>query len=270
MLLTPIFSAPVDIIIMLLGAFLIGFVIAWLLRGATIKAIQDETTKLQQEIRSLNVANENLDIAKDKLQDQLNACVESKSGLVNLEELQRTTIELKKERERSETARNSLVEIEQAHETLKQELQLKINQMLTQEEANKLRSEVNRLRVFNSTLEDELKQLKEQSVSSGSASFDHLIEPADQNEDDDTSFVSSIGIKTASIHEKDDLKRISGVGPFIEEKLHRLGIYTFDQIASMTHEQAEKINEAIEFFPGRIQRDDWVGQARSFAASSKA
>jgi predicted flap endonuclease-1-like 5' DNA nuclease len=31
----------------------------------------------------------------------------------------------------------------------------------------------------------------------------------------------------------------------------------------MTPEQAEKINEAIEFFPGRILRDDWVGQAQA-------
>ena len=249
MFLTPLFSAPIDIMIMLLGAFLIGFGIAWLMRKYTIDDQKEEIGKLQQEIKHINIANENLDIAKDKLQDQLNDCIESSEKMVSSDELRQATMELKKERERAETAKNSLVEIESSHETLKKELQLKIDQMLSPEEANKLRAEVNRLRVNNSILEEELAAVNEQQP----------VEVESHN----ASFVSDIGLRAATFDEKDDLKQISGVGPFIEEKLHRLGIYTFDQIASMTHEQAEKINEAIEFFPGRIQRDDWVGQART-------
>lgn len=261
MFLTPLFSAPVDILIMLLGAFIIGYGIAWMLRKNTIVQLKESIGKLQQEIRNVNIANENLDIAKDKLQDQLNDCVESSANLVSLEELQQATAELKKERERSETARNSLVEIESAHEALKRELQLKIDQMLSPEEANKLRAELNRLRVFNSTLEEELSELRQVHQQQGSRepSYQDIVQNV---ESIDESFVTRIGIAPAFSHDKDDLKKISGVGPFIEEKLHRLGIYTFEQIASITHEQAEKINEAIEFFPGRIQRDDWVGQAR--------
>jgi predicted flap endonuclease-1-like 5' DNA nuclease len=62
--------------------------------------------------------------------------------------------------------------------------------------------------------------------------------------------------------EKEDLKIINGIGPFIEKKLNALGIYTFKQIANFNDEDKEKVNEAIEFFPGRIKRDDWVGQAK--------
>ena len=69
-------------------------------------------------------------------------------------------------------------------------------------------------------------------------------------------------IGTASEEEKDDLKVISGIGPFIEKKLNILGIYTYRQIANFTEEDREKVNEAIEFFPGRIMRDDWIGQAK--------
>lgn len=69
-------------------------------------------------------------------------------------------------------------------------------------------------------------------------------------------------IGTASEEEKNDLKIIKGVGPFIEKKLNVLGIYTFRQIASFDDEDKEKVNEAIEFFPGRIKRDNWVGQAK--------
>ena len=69
-----------------------------------------------------------------------------------------------------------------------------------------------------------------------------------------------IGI--AKEEEKDDLKIISGIGPFIEKKLNALGIYTFRQIVNFTVEDREKVNDAIEYFPGRIMRDDWIGQAK--------
>ncbi len=71
-------------------------------------------------------------------------------------------------------------------------------------------------------------------------------------------------IGRASATEADDLKDIVGVGPFLERKLHSLGIYTFRQIANFTKEDAHKVNEFIEFFPGRIEDDNWIGQAKAF------
>jgi predicted flap endonuclease-1-like 5' DNA nuclease len=69
----------------------------------------------------------------------------------------------------------------------------------------------------------------------------------------------SFGIALES--EKDDLKMISGIGPFIEERLHALDIYTFRQISKFTPQDIDTINDAIEYFSGRIERDDWVAQA---------
>ena len=63
----------------------------------------------------------------------------------------------------------------------------------------------------------------------------------------------------------DDLQKIKGIGPFIEDKLHALGIYTFDQVGRMTAELEETVNVAIEFFPGRVKRDEWAKQARKFS-----
>ena len=71
-----------------------------------------------------------------------------------------------------------------------------------------------------------------------------------------------IGRATAA--EADDLKAIVGVGPFLEKKLHAIGIYTFRQVANLTREDVDKVNDIIEFFPGRIERDDWVGQSADF------
>jgi predicted flap endonuclease-1-like 5' DNA nuclease len=71
-----------------------------------------------------------------------------------------------------------------------------------------------------------------------------------------------IGRATAA--EADDLKDIIGVGPFLERKLHSLGIYTFRQVANFTKEDVDKVNSIIEFFPGRIERDNWVEQSQAF------
>ena len=69
-------------------------------------------------------------------------------------------------------------------------------------------------------------------------------------------------IGDANEDDKDDLKSIKGIGPFLEEKLNALGIYTYEQISKMTPELEDQVNEAIEFFPGRIKRDEWVKQAK--------
>jgi predicted flap endonuclease-1-like 5' DNA nuclease len=67
---------------------------------------------------------------------------------------------------------------------------------------------------------------------------------------------------TAISAEKDDLKMISGIGPFIEERLHALDIFTFRQISKFTKKDINTINIAIEYFSGRIERDEWVAQAK--------
>src|SRR4030042_315552 len=72
---------------------------------------------------------------------------------------------------------------------------------------------------------------------------------------------------TATEAEKDDLKMISGIGPFIEERLHALDIYTFRQISKFTARDIDTINDAIKYFSGRIDRDEWVSQARELVHS---
>jgi predicted flap endonuclease-1-like 5' DNA nuclease len=76
-------------------------------------------------------------------------------------------------------------------------------------------------------------------------------------------FASVLGTKipAATAAEKDDLTMIKGIGSFIEKKLNSVGIFTFEQISKLDNADIEKLTAAIEFFPGRIERDDWVGQA---------
>jgi predicted flap endonuclease-1-like 5' DNA nuclease len=66
----------------------------------------------------------------------------------------------------------------------------------------------------------------------------------------------------------DDLKRIRGIGRQNEGRLHGLGIWHFDQIAAWNAEEAAWIGSYLAF-PGRIEREDWIGQARLLAAGAE-
>ncbi|PBC24663.1 MULTISPECIES: NADH-quinone oxidoreductase subunit E [unclassified Mesorhizobium] len=67
----------------------------------------------------------------------------------------------------------------------------------------------------------------------------------------------------------DDLKLISGVGPKIEGVLHTLGIFTFAQVASWKKAEREWVDGYLSF-QGRIERDDWVKQAKALAKGGVA
>lgn len=77
----------------------------------------------------------------------------------------------------------------------------------------------------------------------------------------------NFGIATEA--EKDDLKMISGIGPLIEERLHALEIFTFSQISKFTAHDIAAINDAIIYFSGRIEKDEWVAQARELLNSEE-
>ncbi len=67
--------------------------------------------------------------------------------------------------------------------------------------------------------------------------------------------------------EVDNLKEIKGVGIVMEGVLNDKGVYLFHQIANFSEADIAWVNEAIEAFPGRIERDNWVGQAKGLYRS---
>jgi predicted flap endonuclease-1-like 5' DNA nuclease len=64
---------------------------------------------------------------------------------------------------------------------------------------------------------------------------------------------------------KDDLKKISGVGPKLETTLNDLGIFHFRQIAAWTEKEAEWVDGYLSF-KGRIGREKWIEQAKTLAS----
>ena len=73
--------------------------------------------------------------------------------------------------------------------------------------------------------------------------------------------VGSLGVFDPNTQTADDLKKINGIGPKMEEKLNELGIFTFAQVARMTQRDYDLLDSITGSFPGRAERDDWAGQA---------
>lgn len=66
----------------------------------------------------------------------------------------------------------------------------------------------------------------------------------------------------------DDLKLISGVGPKLEKTLNGLGFWHFKQIAKWTKKDIAIVDDELSF-KGRIERDDWVKQAKALAKGGR-
>ncbi|HUS98580.1 MAG TPA: NADH-quinone oxidoreductase subunit NuoE [Hyphomicrobiaceae bacterium] len=107
----------------------------------------------------------------------------------------------------------------------------------------------------------------EQSVSAASADA-AVAEPAAKAEPspalDDAARPPAL--EAARGGRADDLKRISGVGPKLEETLNSLGIYHFDQVAAWTPEAVAWIDGFLSF-KGRVDREGWIEQAKKLASA---
>lgn len=200
-------AATIEIILLLLGAVIIGYVTAWLysksIYSKKIEIIESDNHELKSKIEDLKADKSNL----QKL----------------LLEKDNEIIHLKKEIKAFKALHADAVQ------------------------------ETNDLNLINEKTEQLLSERDD--ALADIAKRKHLL--------DYTSFGK------ASNTEKDDLKMISGIGPFIEERLHALDIYTFKQISKFTKKDVETINVAIEYFSGRIERDEWVAQAKELVRTEK-
>jgi predicted flap endonuclease-1-like 5' DNA nuclease len=76
------------------------------------------------------------------------------------------------------------------------------------------------------------------------------------------------GLVAARGGKADDLKWVKGIGKQNEGRLHGLGIWHFDQIAAWTRENIEWVGSYLAF-PGRIDREEWIKQAKALASGKE-
>ncbi|MEL6752221.1 MAG: 30S ribosomal protein S2, partial [Pseudomonadota bacterium] len=63
--------------------------------------------------------------------------------------------------------------------------------------------------------------------------------------------------------EADDLKKINGIGPVAEKQLNEQGLTTYAQIAALTAEEVQKVDDYMPFSSAQIE--DWKAQAAEMA-----
>lgn len=81
-----------------------------------------------------------------------------------------------------------------------------------------------------------------------------------QNEDTDDAGRDEVD----ESNQRDNLKKIKGVGPAIEKTLNEMGIVRFQQIADMSEYDIDRVAQRLKGFRSRIYREDWIGQARDY------
>ena len=82
----------------------------------------------------------------------------------------------------------------------------------------------------------------------------------DASADDDYSSINDIDESV----QRDNLKKIKGVGPAIEKTLNEMGIVRFQQIADLSEYDIDRVAQRLKGFRSRIYREDWIGQARDY------
>lgn len=89
-----------------------------------------------------------------------------------------------------------------------------------------------------------------------------------EEKDYERSVLEEIGrsVPKAGLDEKDDLKRIDGIGMFVEQRLNQLEIYTYKQISQFDEAFIAKLGAALGFSEQTIGRDEWVKQATDLIA----
>jgi NADH-quinone oxidoreductase subunit E len=69
---------------------------------------------------------------------------------------------------------------------------------------------------------------------------------------------------TSPASDGDDLKKISGIGPRLEQELKARGIRRYSDIAALSKSLVKTLDSELGL-EGRIAKDDWAGQAKALS-----
>ena len=105
--------------------------------------------------------------------------------------------------------------------------------------------------------------------SQGAAGFDIGASETPPEEEIPTEDAAAFKGIDAPRGEADDLKRITGVSPKLEQRLNDLGVYHFWQIADLDAAAIASLDRSLDT-KGRIERDDWAGQAKKLVDAAAA
>ncbi len=67
--------------------------------------------------------------------------------------------------------------------------------------------------------------------------------------------------------EADDLTKITGIDTDLALRLKQLNLFKLDQVANLSDDDIANVDEALQL-DGKIEKDDWVGQAQRLIAEA--
>ncbi len=237
---------------------------------ARAERIEEEKGGLHKEIFELN-----------RKLDELQSA--NKSQEATIEELNTAIIGLQsKNQQLSET-------LETEDQSVEGMAQMQSIYNATRQRLEALEERLDRLAGENENLREELHGLKSSGIMAATAA--PLVAPSTEERQEPRSIHPEPGLPDAGVveeepvvvvnpdkpflkdkvgvaaeaDEKDDLTRIEGIGPFLEKKLNEIGVFTYEEIASWDSKRIKEVTEAIQYFEGRIDRDNWVEQAARLA-----
>jgi len=227
--------AMIEILGMILVGLLVGFAGAWLLNENTFRFLRSQLGGLEKE----------------------------KSGLTNqLHLLEKENQSARKHVAEWQQEVSLLAQVKKVTEPLLFEAKNQVSALETelkqrQQRYDNLKEEAEAIRRTADQLKNQLALEKEKEILAESQATTKKSDPKRSR------------FTPSSWQTKNDLTQISGIGPVIQRKLNELGIFSFLQIAELTPEMVDHIARSIKFFPDRIGRDNWIGQAAALARHRK-
>ncbi len=229
----PAFVAVIEIVVMLLGAFIIGFGLAWWLRGEDVQRLvadrQEAEYALQNQRGALDATRKDFEQTHQKL---LHA--EERIGLLIGEK------------------EHLMRQVESGNQQVQKDIQqARENEARAKQQEAEITSLRFRIRILENEVDEKTKQLETWRQDAAQPAAAPREKP----------MATPKPAMKPTPQEKDDLTQIKGIGPRFQQKLNSLDIYSFRQISEMSGEEVERLAEVIEVFPDRIHRDNWIGQA---------
>lgn len=271
------------LIMLLVVAFLLGTLLAYILNGNRIKDLQNKFQQADSARSRLAEQLDELQKSREAMEESLRAHNEEMAERQEKIEAFREKYDALKSRfklmfetlhQANSSIRGYLGTIEDLNVQLKTKLAGKVPEMPAQKAAadppagnsggnGKSGSILQRILKLEHQLHG-LEQLNKQIAASVSQISSPAVGLSEYHTGEERPAApapkptADFGLEPA-----DDLTRIKGIGPVLQKKLNDRGIRTFRQIATFDHKLIEQLTRELDYFPGRIQEDDWVGQAKA-------
>ena len=254
-------------------AVLTGIIIGWYVWGKKTDAILKDNDALKLALKSRNKASKNASLLQKSLADEKlstsELSIEIEKLKTKLDTQSQTISELNSHLNNCKSSKDELQN--SLDKVSEQYGQLKLNQAKSQHANEDSSLDINEepitIQAFSDLPSKQSKKTKKASEQNNLQA--DLVDTSSKDIDDIIHEDRPTALKEAKNNQPDDLTTIKGIGPVLNKKLNGLGIFHFEQIAELTRKNIEWIDGYLSF-KGRIDREEWVEQAKAIVSNRES